>query len=105
MLDSIAVVLGVKKGYIVVGFIGAVLSLKFLPRIETWFAKVTTVLTGWACAIYLAPALSEAMDFKERTEYGITFLIGILGVSLMAALVTIVTSGDLWNAIKSKFSK
>jgi hypothetical protein len=103
MLDSIATILGVKKSAMLVGFASAVLSLKFMPAMVDWYQKASTVAGGWLCAIYIAPAIAEIFEFKERTEYGIVFLVGLLGMSMVAAILALITSGELWRFIKQRF--
>lgn len=101
-LDALAVVLGVKRDALIVAFLGAVISLKFVPEMDRWWKRLTMVAGGFLCAIYIAPAIADIFEFKARAESGITFLIGLLGMSVIAAVVKLVSSGELWSALKSK---
>ena len=103
MLEAVAATLGVKKGEVVVAFIASIISLRFLPEIKTWYDKASAIATGFFCSAFVGPAITEVLDLKERTGYGVLFLVGVLGVSAMAALLTIVKSGELWAAIRKRY--
>lgn len=102
MLETIAQIIGVKKSAIIVGLISSVVSLKFVPYMASIWQRLTMVGGGFCCAVFIAPGIAEAFEFKERTEHGIVFLVGLFGMSLCAALMQLITSGELWDFIKKK---
>lgn len=103
VLTAIAITLGVKKEAIIIGLLAAIVSLKFIPDMRNWYQKLSMAFGGFLCAVYLAPAIAELMEFKTRTEYGITFLVGLSGMSLAAAVTKLLTSGELWEFFKKKW--
>lgn len=105
VMDVLAGILGVKKTAIVVAFISAVCSLKFVPDMKTWTEKLLMTLSGFFFTVYVSPMIAEQFMFKERTEAGITFLLGLFGMSLAAAVITVISSGQLWEFIRSRYGR
>lgn len=101
-LDALAAILGVKKSAAVVGFVSAIVSLRFVPEMTGWKSRLSMASGGFFCAVYVAPGIAEYFQFKERTEYAIVFGVGMLGMSLAAAMVKVVTSGELWGMIRDR---
>lgn len=102
-LEAIAVLLGVKKSAAIIAFLSAVISLRFVPEMVGWRQKLWMVLGGFFCAVYVAPGLAEYFGFKEKTEYALVFGIGLLGLSVAAAISKIIVSGEWWLLVKEKF--
>lgn len=68
------------------GAVGAAIGLKFSPG-NSWVERATNVASGWACSLFITPIVVEF--FKIRTQgftYGLSFLIGLFGLSIMAAM-------------------
>ena len=88
MFEHLLAALGLTKGATLGGFLGAVVSLKFIENM-TWVQRVPTVFGGMLCAAYVTPLVAEmAMHSPTaRTESAIAFLIGMFGMSIAAAIV------------------
>lgn len=70
-----------------VGGMGALVALKFAPG-ATWFERFTNVTSGALVAGFGAPALTEWLKFSSPgLTNGAAFLLGLLGMSLIAALL------------------
>ncbi len=80
--------IGLKLATFVGGFIGAVVSLKFIDAGMNSWQKATTVLAGSVVAGYVTPVIVDTLGLSEKLEAGIAFLIGLFGMSLAGAIVT-----------------
>ena len=86
MIDSIFVTLGLTKGATIGGFLGALVSLKFIEGM-TWLQRIPTVFGGMCCAAYVTPLVLDLASMSAKTESAIAFLIGVFGMSVAAAVV------------------
>ena len=103
-MDSLKVALevaGVKVGLLAGGFIGAVLSLRFVAAQTTW-EKVCIVCGGTAASVFLTPIITNYINVNASTEYGISFLLGVYGMSAMSELYKFIQSGDFLRLAKKK---
>lgn len=76
-----------KIGPTLPGFVGGVLSLRFFKE-QTWGEKVMTVLGGWACASWATePVLAFFTLNNTSWSNGISFFVGLFGMSIVAALM------------------
>jgi hypothetical protein len=103
MLDTLATFFAVKKGSLLAGFFGAVLSARFIPAMTKWYERLLMIAGGFLFTIYTSPALTELLELKERTETGVTFLLSVFGMSLVSAIYEPIASGKLWDAINKRF--
>lgn len=71
-----------------IGAIGAVVTaLRFTPG-ASWWERIVNVLAGSLLAGFLSPALVEWLALKSLSyASGAAFLVGLLGMSLAAALL------------------
>jgi hypothetical protein len=86
VIDSIAVALGLKKGAMISGFVGGLVSFLWWRELRLP-ERLMTALAGVPCGWYGGAALAGVMEWTETTEIGISFLVGAIGVSLLAAVV------------------
>lgn len=100
VIEAIASFLGVKKAAFVIGFIGAVVSLKFVKRAESWFEKAFMVFGGAVAAGYLEPPISAY--FNVTNGGFIAFIIGLFGMSLAAAIMDVIDSTK-WGKLVTEF--
>lgn len=84
MLESILTALGLSKGATIGGFIGALVSLRFIENL-TWKQRVPTVLGGMFAAAYVTPLVIDVVSLSPKLESAISFLIGVFGMSIAAA--------------------
>lgn len=69
-----------------IGGLGSLVALKFAPG-ATWWERATNVGSGMLVAGYGAPALVEWLQFKSQgLGNAAAFIIGLLGMSLIAAV-------------------
>lgn len=72
---------------IAAGIGGAIAGLKFAPG-PTWLDRVFNVAAGAASASWLAPAAAGLFDLPGlSSEAALSFVIGMLGMSVAAAIV------------------
>ena len=75
------------------GAIGGVVQLSLNPKLSITGA-VTSVFAGSACAGYLGPVINEGlvtwMGLPVQAEGALNFLIGLLGMQLVAKVYTFV---------------
>src|SRR6478735_4613703 len=70
-----------------VGGFGAIVALKFAPG-GSWWERVTNVASGALASGYMAPALVDWLQLKTPgLANASAFVIGLLGMSLIAALL------------------
>jgi uncharacterized membrane protein len=105
MIDQLAAALGTKKLIMVAGLVGAVISLKFVSEIDSWWSRITLVICGTAVASYATPALGEFLSVSERVESGMAFAIGLFGMSFAGAVLTAFKEAKLGEAIATWFKK
>lgn len=99
-MDGLLTALGIKKAALLGGFFGALISLKFFPELKNWWQRATTLLSGWACAAYVTPLISQWLELSDKHEGGVAFLLGVLG---MAAISNIVKALPEWaQALKGR---
>jgi hypothetical protein len=78
--------LGLSRGATVGGFLGALVSLKFIEGL-TILARATTVVSGMLAAAYVTPLVLTTGGLSDKIEGAIAFLIGVFGMSLAGALI------------------
>lgn len=87
-----------------VGGIGAVIAaFKWLPGVN-WFERVLNAVAGTAIAGFGAPVLVEylRLDHSEAYRNGAAFVIGLLGLSLVAAVFEAMKELSLSKLIAAK---
>ncbi len=91
---------GLKWLTIIAGFVGSVVSLKFVSDLSTW-QKVSTVAAGTFIAAYCTPITVELLNLSPRLEGAIAFLGGLFGMSVAGAAIEAIPG---WiAAAKTKF--
>jgi len=90
MIDDLAAALGIKsKGVVLWGLIGALLSMYFAQPGMHWLTRAVYCAGGAACAYAGAPALAEYFTLSEAATGAVGFVLGVFGMSLLAALQTV----------------
>lgn len=92
--------LGLKAASIVAGAVGAFVSLRFFEGLNLW-EKWSTFLGGWALASFLAQPLVLFLEVPSKVESGISLLVGLFGMSLVAAIIRVIRDTK-WSSIIQK---
>jgi len=80
--------LGIHLGLMFAGLIGGLVFMN-MPKNKkrpTW-EKITIVLVGVASANYLTPLLIWLCNIPDGVQYGISFLIGYMGLSGIGSII------------------
>ena len=101
-MEELLAALGLKKGAVIAGLAGGLVSylvLKNLPALEL----VISMCSGVLVAIFVGPLVAEMVKASERSEYGIIFLMGVLGI---LSLMKIAAQIELWlTGLREKWMK
>ena len=76
--------LGLKYATLAAGFIGALISLKFIEGLSLW-QRMSTVLAGMVVAAYCSPLTVEVLGLSAKLEGAVAFLLGLFGMSIAGA--------------------
>lgn len=89
MINDLLAAAGLKKLPLLGGFIGALISLKFIEGIATWslWRRATTVASGAIVAAYCGPATVLVLDMSLGAEGAVSFIGGLFGMSLAGAII------------------
>ena len=101
-MESIKLVLetvGIKAGMLFGGFVGAVISLKFV-KAETNWEKIIMVASGTVAAIYGTQVLAYFVTMTESTQNGASFFLGVYGMGAMHEIYSMIQSGELKAWVK-----
>lgn len=80
---------------ILASFLGAVVGLRFAPGL-TWIERVGNVAAGMVLAVYAAPALTDYLQVaKPGMLAGLSFAVGLFGLSLAAAVTNAIRQANL----------
>ena len=92
--------IGLKPLTLIAGFVGSVISLKFIKSLSIW-QSATTVAAGTLVAAYCTPITVELLNLSPRLEGAIAFLGGLFGMSVAGAAIEAIPG---WlAAAKAKF--
>src|ERR1700752_2196926 len=105
-MDSLLAVLGLKKGAIIAGLAGGLVSSRFFKELD-WGERIITILSGFLVAVYCGPWVAEHTSASEKMELGITFLIGVLGITILSAFVKAIPElvSSLVTGVRERFFK
>ena len=92
--------LGIKPLTLIAGFVGSVVSLKFINGLSKW-QSMTTVAAGTLVAAYCTPITVELLNLSPRLEAAIAFLGGLFGMSIAGAAINAIP--EWLAAAKAKF--
>lgn len=104
MIETILQGAGIKKLPFIAGFIGAVISLKYISGCEKSWQKMVMAFSGAFAANYCTELVMAWLE-TGKGEAGIAFAIGLFGMSLAAALMDSIARLDLADVIKGRIGK
>ena len=86
------------------GAAGAAVSLKFLGEGLSRSQKLISFAVGFACAVYIAPALIEFFSIGGANVHaGVEFLVGLFALATCRELFTEINSADIIGALKRRY--
>jgi hypothetical protein len=91
-VQEVLAALGIKSGTVAAACAGGVVSY-ILFKTLAWSELLISMLSGVLVAIFVGPLVAEAVKASEKTELGITFLMGVLGV---LAIIRLAEQIPLW---------
>lgn len=77
---------GLKYLTLAAGFVGSLISLKFIEGLSV-MQRASTVVAGMFVAAYCAPLTVEVLSLSPKLEGAIAFLGGLFGMSIAGALI------------------
>lgn len=77
---------GLKVGTLLAGFLGAIVSLRFLQNL-TIIQALLSVVTGAVVAGYTAPVVQLYLSLSQPMEHGLGFLLGLTAMNLVPGIV------------------
>jgi uncharacterized membrane protein YeaQ/YmgE (transglycosylase-associated protein family) len=90
---------GLKIAYIIAGFIGGIVSLKFVQDMNRW-AAVLAVFTGAAGANYGTPVILHYIALEQSLEYPAAFFVGLTSLNLIPLVIKASEKFNLLQLIK-----
>lgn len=100
-IDAALAAVGLNKGALITGFIGSLLSFKFVVQLGA-FGRGSTFLGGAFAAGLLSPLLVDWFSLKPTYIGGVGFVIGALSMSVLAAALQSIKNMDLMSFIKPR---
>lgn len=85
------------------GLIGAIVAFPFQKDLKSFSSLIIFFVTGAACAHYLTGLAAKFFEIEPSSAGGVGFLLGAFGGSLIAAVVRMLQTADIWSVIKSRF--
>lgn len=101
-LSNLAEELSKSTGVFAGGLFGAILSLRFVSEDRSNFSRLVMVLGGTVTAVYATPLIVHFFNMTGNFENGISFFVGLYGMSLIDALYSSIKDGTLIATIKQK---
>lgn len=102
MIDAILSSLGISKGATIGGLLGAFVSLRFVDQLNVYTGAIT-LICGMLFAAHTTPLIMWAVEMSPRTEGAVAFLLGVFGMSMVAAVIKAMP--ELVAAAKDRISK
>ena len=87
MIDEIAAWLGIKRLAMLAALAGALISLKFVPDVQTRLGRAFCVAQSFAAAVFGGPAISAQFGATEVAQIGVMLATGALFMSLLNTIV------------------
>lgn len=87
----------------VAGAVGAAASIRFSDDINTFGKRLTAIASGAAAAHYLTPMVMDHLDITTTGAGGVSFLLGLFGMSIAASIIRAIKNADLWAFVRSRW--
>lgn len=86
---------------ILAGLFGSVLSLSFVDGMS-WRQRAAAVVAGMVMAHYISPLIANLFH-EENYEETIGFLVGLFGMSIVAAFFRAIKRADIWGFVEGRW--
>lgn len=86
-MSGVLEAIGLKWLTLIAGFLGAVISLKFIEGLSVR-QRASTVIAGALVAAYCTPLTVEVLGLSAKLEAPVAFLGGLFGMSIAGAAIT-----------------
>lgn len=83
------------------GLVGAVLSLRFATNLSPW-GRATAVIGGTVIAQLTTPLVAHVLALHDYQQ-SIGFLLGLFGLSFVAAAYETIRKADIWALISTRY--
>lgn len=90
MIEQLLSTLGVSKSSMIGGFIGSLVSFKFMPDGLSWKERLSSFACALAVAWHVPPLVIEGIPLKPSLEGPVAFLLGIFGMAFVGACINAV---------------
>lgn len=88
------------------GFFGALLSLRFLSPDASVAFRMVMLFGGFVASIMLVPMVVSMLDIKGvNVTAGISFIVGLYGMSVIAEGNELIRSGALRDLVLGRFKR
>lgn len=106
MIDYVVAAVSAKKlSVLLAGFLGGVISLRFFDNLKL-HEKLGVAVAGAVSASYITPSIVSYFALTAEThEGGVGFLIGLFGMSITSASISVIKSTDWAAIIKGRLEK
>ena len=93
---------GIEVGFFIAGLVGALVSLRKLPRKLPWVKRTLHVTSGCVTAGYMTPIVAEFLRPGSSIAFSIAFFIGYVGLQVVDLLWEQVSKLKLLDFLKRK---
>lgn len=97
-LDELLGAFGLTKAPFIAGFIGGVISLRFVKELQGTVGSLIAISGGAVTGGYVSPWIVDYWHLSASAVGALGFLIGMFGLSLASALYVVITTSD-WKAM------
>jgi pimeloyl-ACP methyl ester carboxylesterase len=104
MLEQLAAALGIKKGVMLWGALGALVSFNFAGHLPV-VARVGYLCSGAACAWVGAPAVAEHFSLSDKAMLAVAFVIGVFGVNFLVKINDAIRETKLGEYLATWFKR
>jgi hypothetical protein len=89
MQDYVSGILGIKTATLIAAFLGAVVSLSYVPELTRW-RLFTSVFAGTSVSVYGVPIATHYAGIPDSLERAIAFFAGLLAMRMVPVLFHLV---------------
>lgn len=80
------------------GILGAAVSMQFIRGLNP-LQKLLMVITGAVFSVLFTDPISKTVGAPVSWEYGVAFLVGLFGWSVVGSIITALQKADWWGLL------